>query len=203
MRGILAIFLCFWFSCGSSQALVMMDGLTSEMRNFELFMYDYKMGNGAYPKTWEELESFSEHVDWNREPHKLRQRISILDKEVVWKHPSLGGRIIAITRDSFRPQDFRRSRWTGRINPFLLKPSYTAFIERDGSLHFQRLPPELVATIFKEAGSELPKPSGLGPYPHEIRARRKQIREFVFYTICTAVISVWIARMILRRRKGR
>jgi hypothetical protein len=175
MKGIIAAFLCFWLSCGSSQALVVMDDLTSEMRNFELFMHEYKRENGAYPKTWEELESFSEHVDWKRDPHKLRQRIAILDNEVVWKHPGLGGRIIAITRDPFRPQDFRRSQWTGGLNPFLLKPSYTAFIERDGSLRFQRFPPELVATIFKEAGAEKPEPSGLGTYPHEIRVRRKQI----------------------------
>ncbi len=180
-----------------------MDDLTSEMRNFELFMHLFKEENAAYPKTWEELESDSGHVDWNRDPHKLRQRIAILENEVVWKHPGLGGRIIAITRDPFRPQDFRRSRWTGRLNPFLLKPSYTAFIERDGSLRFQRFPPELVATTFKEAGAEMPEPSGLGPYPHEIRARRKKIQEFVFNTICTAVFAVGIIRMILRRRNGK
>lgn len=203
MKRLLAALLCLWCSCTLCKAFVVVSELTSEMRSFELFMHDYKESNGIFPESWDELESVSEHLDWSREPYKLRQRIAFVREEVIWENRLRGGRILAITRDAFRPETFRRSRWSGRIESDLLEPSYTVFVDRGGTIYFNQVPADIVAGIFKTAGAKLPEPSGLGPYPHEIRARRKQIQELAFYAICIAVISVGIIRIILRRRNGK
>jgi hypothetical protein len=171
--------------------------------HFKWYIQLYKEEHGTYPKSWDELESISSGKDWAAEPFQLRKRIAFVDKEVNWSNPYWGGLIIAVSRDTFHPENHYQSRWTGKVESRLQDPIRLIFFERKGAMSSHQLPPELAAKMFADAGAELPEPSGLSLYPHEIRARAKRNVRFVFGAITATIILTWIIRLLIRIRKAK
>ena len=69
----------------------------------------------------------------------------------------------------------------------------------EGVFLVRKITQEQAARVFKDAGVELPAPSGLGLYPHE-RAHRSEV---IVRWVGLVVLGGFMVRAVLRRRKAR
>jgi hypothetical protein len=177
-----------------AKALSVKNALTAELYQLGYCIRQYHENHNKLPESWEDIETISGGIDWDKKPHQLRKRIAFVRDEIVIKGYPSELRVVAITREPFRPKRHSISQWTGHTNSSLGNLGYTVLFLQGRNIVTRHYPPDKAAAIFAEAGAQLPEPSGLGLYPHEIEARTKAIIRWVL-----GIVSVLFGAFVIIR----
>ena len=128
-----------------------------------------------------------------------KERLVFVTAEVFVPAYPTKERIILISREPFRPPTEGYSPLIGVWYKTLGDRVYVAAVQQGDNVFVREIMPERAAQIFKEAGVDLPAPSGLGLYRHE-RAHRSEV---IVRWVGLVVLCGFMVRAVLRRRKAR
>lgn len=159
----------------------------------------YHRKEGVYPKTWAEFESRMGPSDKICTAFDPKERLVFVTADVFLPAYPTRERIILISREPFRPPTEGYIPLVGVWYKTLGDRVYVAAVEQGDEVFVQKITPEHAARVFKDAGVELPTPSGLGLYPHE-RAHRSEV---IVRWVGLVVLGGFMVRAVLRRRKAR
>lgn len=159
----------------------------------------YHRKEGVYPKTWAEFESRMGPSDKFCHIFDPKERLVFVPSEVLIPAYPTKERIILISREPFRPPTWGYFPLIGIEYKTLGDRVYVAAVQQGDYLFVRKIPPEQAARVFKDAGVELPAPSGLGLYPHE-RAHRSEV---IVRWVGLVVLGGFMVRAVLKRRKAR
>lgn len=179
----------------SSEASVIKSPITTELASVGQILRLYESERGRFPETWEEFDEFAPGYRQKLTSSNFMKRFVLLEEPVElplrYKGPM---RILVISREPFRRKSFGPLLpWVGR-SWSLAEPAYTAIVLNKGGTFIERLTVEATRSAFRDAGVDMPEPSGLGLYPHE---REYRIRQGV-YSVTVLVLVLWI--MVRLRR---
>lgn len=172
----------------------------------------YQQQEGRYPSSWEEMEGKFPGLDEKFPALLPTQRMALLNPPLTLsrqpgsRFPTRfhGRTIVLVTRDSYRPQDWRASYWLPWDSSHLQDPVHGVVMlspETKGVI-LERMKPESLRRILVDNGRELPGPSGLGMYPHELAHYRGVTAKWILIAIA-AVFLVASIRVGLKRRSGK
>ncbi len=75
---------------------------------------------------------------------------------------------------------------------------YVAVVQQGDNVFIHKITPERASKAFGEAGAELPEPSGLGLYPHEL-AHRTRIIALWLGAVLTSAVAFW--KLVIRKKR--
>lgn len=184
---------------GSARATTRRHPLTNEIVGLGRVIQVYHEHLGKYPESWEELESYSPSLDAKFPRLEPTKRMALVTPPVELPG-KYSGMAVAISRDAFRSIQWKERPIIGGDYEHLEDPSYAvAVIQNDGGVSHCRLPPLLAQSVFNQAGSDLPTPSGLGAFADEKRVMRRRIHNWV----AAGALATWLVWLLIRRQKNK
>lgn len=172
--------------------------LTTEIQILARQVQWYHEEKGVYPQSWAEVESRFGHLK-SRAGFDPAKRLVFVTENVPASAYATESRIIFISREPFCPPAMREYPLIQGAYQTVGKRVYVAAVQKGDSVDLQELDPEYAALLFRNAGVDLPAPSGLGLYPHERAHRAKMI----VWWVVLVVLIVLMVRALLTRRKAR
>lgn len=172
--------------------------LTTDIGNLGRFTKMYHDQRGAYPTTWgqfEELFGPTRKLGGVVDPH---QRFVFLGSPVFLPAYPREERILLISREPFRlPEEGYLpvlDMWYNTVGDSV----YVAAVQQGDNVFIREITPERASKAFGAAGAELPEPSGLGLYPHEL-AHRAKIIALWLGAILTCAVAFW--KLVIRKKR--
>lgn len=190
-----ALFLGCNFASGRSKSFAETQGIVQLGRLAQM----YHSKEGVYPKTWAEFESRMGPSDKFCHSFDPKERLVFVPSEVLIPAYPTKERIILISREPFRPPTEGYIPLIGVWYKTLGDRVYVAAVQQGDDVFVRKITPEQAARVFKDAGVELPAPSGLGLYRHE-RAHRGEV---IVRWVGLVVLGGFMVWAVLRRRKTR
>lgn len=190
-----ALFLGCTFASGRSKSFAETQGIVQLGRLAQM----YHRKEGVYPKTWAEFESRMGPSDKFCHSFDPKERLVFVTADVFVPAYPTKERIILISREPFRPPTEGYIRLIGVWYKTLGDRVYVAAVQQGDDVFVRKITPEQAARVFKDAGVDLPAPSGLGLYPHE-RAHRSEV---IVRWVGLVVMGAFMVRAVLKRRKAR
>ncbi len=183
---------------GSAGATTRKVPLVNEIVGLGRIIQLYHEHEGRYPQSWNELENTSPGLDTMYPQLNPTKRMALVTPPVVLP-TRYAGMAVAISRDAFRPMGWEDRPIIGGVYEYLKDPSYAvAIIKDNGGVSLVRLSPTTAKSVFDNAGSAMPAPSGLGAFPHEKRVMERR----AFTWVAVVGIASWLLWLLIRRLKN-
>ena len=171
--------------------------LMTEIQMLGRLVGRYHAEEGVYPESWAEVEGRFGLLK-SRSGLDHFERFAFVPEVVPVPYPT-DARIIFISREPFRPPTTRDFPLFYGHYKTVGARGYLAAIADGDEVFLQHISPQRAAQLFKNAGVDLPAPSGFGLYPHERAHRARSI--VIWFGLAGACVLIY--RAIAERRKAR
>lgn len=171
--------------------------LISDVHDLGRLAKTYHDAEGTYPATWAQFENQFGSTESICSVLDAHERFTFVSELVLLPAYPAEERVLLISREPFRPPTERQIPILNTHYKTVGARVYVAAVQRGDSVFIRKIAPDRAARIFRDAGVELPKPSGLGPYSHE---RAHRLRTIVLW-VGFIVVCALILRSIARRKK--